>query len=481
MAKLFLPHRYQLRGIAECLTTRFLALFLDPGLGKTAIMLWVYCVLKKQNKTNGMLVVAPMRVALSVWQKEVKKWTFSRKLVVRTLHGDMKDWQLSQPADIYVVNVEGLKWLLTKGLKGKRNWPFDMLVVDESGKFKNPTSRRLKLLTKKLLKFRRRYILNGTPAPKGYVDLWSQMLLIDRGVALGARITHFREDYLESDYMKYNWTIRNDAAAETIQRKIAPICLVMESKDYLDMPPINFPIRRVELPPPMMEKYREAEQELFTEFEFEKLLVELEIKNLAAATGMCRQLSSGAFYEPLTLEQTARPPASKDRIVHQIHDVKMDSLLDLVDELQGKPLLIAYDFWHSYDRIRKAIKKSFGINVPAINSDTSARQGVILEDKWNAGELRVLAGHPTSISYGLNMQESGNDICWFDPTWALDTFLQYLMRVWRQGKDDPVRVHQIIATGTIEDVMIRRIKDKHETEQDLKKKLKHYRNIRLQS
>lgn len=436
-------------------------------------MLWVYLVLKKQRRTTGMLVVAPMRVALSVWQKEIKKWTFTRKLVIRTLHGFNKEWELRQPADIYVINVEGLDWLFNDALSCRKHYPFDMLVIDESGKFKNPASVRLALLQTKLLKFRRRYILNGTPAPRGYVDLWSQMLIVDRGVALGAWITHFRTDYLESDYMGYTWTIRGDKEAKQIQRKIAPISLVMQSKDYLDMPPLLFPIRRVELPPKAREHYNEVELELFTEFP--ELELELDMASLATATSMCRQLASGGFYEPLTLEQREHPPSSKDRVWHELHDVKIESLLDLIDELQGKPLLISYTFYHSYVRITKAIKKRFKFTPPAINSYTSGKQGVILEEKWNAGKLPILLGQPDSISYGLNMQESGNDICWFDPTWALDTFIQYLRRVWRQGKDDPVRVHQIIATGTIEDVMINRIIEKHKTEQDLKVRVQKYR------
>lgn len=476
MSRLFLPHNYQLIAIAATIRKRFLALFLDPGLGKTVIILRAYITLKKQKKTVGMLVIAPLRVVYSVWPKEPRKWSFSRHLKVRILHGHNRLWQLSQPADIYVINPEGLDWLFTIALKGKRKFPFDMLVVDESSRFKNPASTRLAILYKKLLKYRRRYILNGTPAPRGYIDLFGQFLIVDRGVALGRYITHFRTDYLDSDYMKYNWFVRDDEHAKKIQRKIAPISLVMEAKDHLDLPPLSFPIRKITLPPKAMQHYREAEHDLFTRVLVDpEKIVTLELKNIAVATGMCRQLTAGAFYEPLTLEERENRPSSKNRVFHELHDAKIESLLDLIDELQGKPLLIAYEFHHSYTRITAAIKKRFKIIAPAINSDTKPKDGVKIEDAWNAGKLRVLLGHSASVQYGLNLQESGDDIVWFDLTWSLDRFIQYLRRIHRQGKDKAVRVHQIVAEGTIEKLMLRRLKDRHIVELDLKAGLRHYK------
>jgi SNF2 family DNA or RNA helicase len=476
----FHPKAYQLIAIAATIRKRFLALFLDPGLGKTSIILRAYLTLKKQRKTTGLLVIAPLRVCYSVWPKEVKKWTFSRHMKVRILHGFNKTWQLSQPADIYVINPEGLNWLFNVALKGKRNYPFDMLVVDESSRFKAHDSVRLKILYKRLLKYRRRYILNGTPAPRGYVDLFGQFLIVDRGVALGRYITHYRKDYLESDYMGYNWTVRNKKCARRIQKKIAPISLVMEAKDHLDMPPLSFPIRWVEMGAKAYRHYHEAQRELFTEIlTSERKIVELDLKNIAVATGMCRQLCGGAFYEPLSLEERERPPASKDRVWHELHDRKIESLLDLIDELQGKPLLVAYEFHHSLERIQKALKAR-KIKAPVINSYTTPGRGVAIENQWNAGKLQVLICQSESIRFGLNLQESGDDLVWFDLTWSLDTFIQLVRRLHRQGKTRAVRVHQICVRGTIERLMLRRIQDKHIVEQDLKQQLRRFRLKHLQ-
>ena len=472
----FLPHTYQFEGIATIIQTRFLALFLDPGLGKTSIVLRAFLTLRKQRKIKAMLVIAPLRVCHSVWPKEVRKWSFSQGFKVRILHGFNKSFELKQDADIYIINPEGLKWLLKTGLRGKRNWPFDMLVVDESSRFKNHESKVLAMFYPKLLKFRRRYILNGTPAPRGYVDLFAQMLLVDRGEALGRYITHFREDFLTSDYMGWKWSIRSQACADEMKRRLAPKVLVMRAKDYLDMPPITFAVRGFDLPDKVMTHYREVERELFTELETD--LDEntiLDLANVAVATGACRQICSGAIYEPLTLEQRERPPPSHKRLWHELHTAKLEACLDLIAELQGKPLFIGYEFHHSYVRLWAALTARYKGEIAVINRFTKPQEGVKIEDRWNRGGLRVLLAHTASVQYGLNLQDSGDDVCWFDPTWSLDTFIQFVRRVYRQGKERPVRCHQLAARGTIERLMLRRLIERHDEEVEIKTGLQRYR------
>lgn len=474
MSKPHLPHHYQFRMIAETILTRFLALFAAPGLGKTSCILRAYMTLRKQGKCKAILVICPMRVAPSTWPQEVKKWDFSKDLVVRVLHGPDKLQELQKPADIYVVNVEGVKWLFTVALKGKRNWPFDWLVVDESGKFKNPASVILKKYIKpKLAKFRRRTILNGTPAPRGYMDLWSQYLIVDQGRALDHRITEYRKRYfVSSGYGGHTYELRSPKKGKKIQKKVAHMTLVVEQEGNLDMPPLLFPPRPVTLPPKARIHYDEVEEDMFSEFEEQGF--ELEVVNKAVAGMMCRQIASGGLYEPLTLEQRESPPSAKNRIWHSIHDAKIESLLDLIDELQGQPLLIGYEFHHSLVKIKEAIKKRFKYKVPHIGSGVSLKQGLVLEKKWNNGELPVLLGYPASIAYGLNFQECGTDMCLYDQLWDLQVFIQFYQRVWRQGVNGSVRVHRIYAEDTIEEAMLRRIGEREQTQTDIKQALIHY-------
>jgi SNF2 family DNA or RNA helicase len=464
---------YQIKAIALGVRRANMAFFLDPGMGKTSIALRILKNLQRMKRGRAALVVAPLRPCYTVWPKEVKKWTFAIGMKVRVLHGPNKLWELSQPADIYVINPEGLKWLFTVALKGKRNWPFDILFVDESGKFKNPASARLKLLKPRLPKFKHRYVMNGTPAPNGLEDLWGQFLIVDMGAKFGRTINDYRLQYFKrAGYKGKGYEIASDKHKDYIYRRAAHMCIVMEAKDYLDMPEIVFVERTVQLPPQARLHYQEVEKELFTAIADEGV----EIKNSAVATGACRQITGGALYHPRKEGEAPVPQAR--RPFYRLHDVKTEGLIELIDELQGKPLLVAYDFHHELVRIREAVKKAFKYDIAHIGSGVTPKEGERIEAAWNKGQIRVLAGHPGSISHGLNLQEGpGADICWFTQTWDLEQYLQYIQRLWRQGhKGKCVRIHHLIAEGTIDEVMMERLGLKTQAQTDFKTAVKMYRD-----
>lgn len=471
--KLYVPWKYQLTAIARTVKTPELALFLDPGMGKTSIIYRAVRSLQRMGQIKGVLVVAPLRPCHTVWPNEQRKWSFAMGMTVRVLHGPNKEYEIRQPADIYVINPEGLKWLFTVALKGRRNWPFDMLVVDESGKFKNPTGKRLRLLRPRLPKFKRRVVLNGTPAPNSLMDLWGQFFIVDGGKKFGRTINEYRNMYFKrGGFMGREYEIASEEKKQAIYRRAAHMCLVMEAKDHLDMPELVFNTRLVELPKSARVHYTEAEKELFTEIDNDGI----ELKNSAVATGACRQISAGALYHP-TPEGVKIP--THLRKFYELHNAKLEDLLDLAEELAGKPLLIAYDFHHDYLRIRQALMKEYRMkDIPHIGRGTSIEEGKRVEAAWNRGELRFLLGQPRSISHGLNLQEGpGSDIYWFTQTWDLEQYIQYNQRIWRQGfKGRTVRVHHCVARDTIDEVMMERLGDKAKNMQELKDALKRYRN-----
>lgn len=471
----FVPHSYQIKAIALGVRRANMAFFLDPGMGKTGIGLRIVKNLIQMGRIKGALVVAPLRPCYTVWPKEVKKWTFARGMKVRILHGPNKLYELNQPADIYVINPEGLKWLFTVALKGKRNWPFDALLVDESGKFKNPDSARLRLLRPRLPKFKHRYVFNGTPAPNGLEDLWGQFFLVDMGVKFGRTITDYRLQYFKkAGYKGKKHEIASDKHKGYIYKRAKDMCLVMEATDYLDMPEIVFATRLVQLPEKARLHYLEVEQELFTAIDEDAV----EIKNSAVATGACRQITSGALYHP---RKEGEPPiAQHRRPFYRLHDAKTEGLIELIEELQGKPLLVAYDFHHELIRIKESIKKAFRYDIAHIGSGVTPKEGERIEADWNQGRIRILAGHPGSISHGLNLQEGpGSDICWFSQTWDYERYRQYIQRIWRQGhKGRCVRIHHLVAENTIDELMMERLDGKARAEADFKTAMKRYRNAR---
>jgi SNF2 family DNA or RNA helicase len=416
-----------------------------------------------------MLVIAPLRPALLVWPAEARKWADFAHLRVEVLHGPDKDAALARDADVYIINPDGLDWLLSSkkvpGLHGRTNVTtdvaafrahgFDTLVIDELTMFKKPTTQRFRTIRTVLDTFSRRWGLTGSPAPNGLLDLFGQIYCLDRGAALGQYITHYRKKYFLPAYNGYDWSLRA-GADEEIYERLRPLVLRLEASDYVDMPDLIENVIRFDLPSDARYVYDVLKRDAVVRVG--KHLITA--ANAAVASGKLRQVAAGGLYlepdvEKLFKEKPLRAKAGRDYA--HLHDGKVNALEDLIDELQGQPLLVAYDFNHDLARIRERL----GDDVPVIGGGTSTKRAAELERAWNAGELPVLLGHPASIGHGLNLQKSGNQICWFTPTWNLELHQQFINRIQRQGAvHDKVFVHYLIANHTIDEQILRALDGK---------------------
>ncbi|MCH8821314.1 DEAD/DEAH box helicase [Patescibacteria group bacterium] len=452
--QLWKAHKYQLRCIARGISQKFLAYFLDPGLGKTTIILMLYKILKRCGLVKGLLVIAPLRPCYMVWPKEVKKWSNFSWIKICVLHNEWKikkEIAIKQDYDIYVINPEGLKWLLTQ-LKGKRKWPFDMLVIDESTKFKNTSTDRFKLLRKIIPKFKRRYILTGTPMPNNIMNLLGQMYIVDMGKSLGTTKSGFQNKYL-IQYGKPEWRQWKPASEKhehEIYKRIAPHCIRMKGSDYLDLPKRIYNIIPVKLPKKAMRHYNEIEQQLFTEIENYGINAE----TASSVRIKCLQIASGRVYEdqdPLMKQL----PSEKRKIIH-VHNAKIEALQDLIEELDGKPLLTGYRFYHDM----LALKKNFK-DLKVMGKGTSMKQCMALEEQWNKGKISHMASYPGTSALGLNLQQVGNNVCYFSLVDDLEAFDQYIKRIERQGnKHSRVFVHLLLAVDTLDYILYKQLQNK---------------------
>lgn len=475
------PHAFQKKGVKFLLEHAASALFLDPGLGKTSITLAAIKLLKQKKVLDKVLLIAPLRVCYSVWPKEGEKWTDFHGLKIVVLHGPHKDEALKQEADIFVINPEGLEWLLdvtkTKTSQGKtrvevdlKRWKklgFDTLVVDELSKFKHIQTNRFKALKLVLHTFRRRWGLTGSPAPNGLLDLFGQCYMLDQGRSLGPYISHYRMKYFIPSHDGFSWNLR-EGADEEIYQRIAPLALRMAAEDYLDMPVVIENNIRVELPADVMEIYERLEEDLIAKLEDSVIVA----STAAVASMKCRQVANGGIYLDQEVQALVKLPKSKREWV-DLHTAKVDALADLIDELQGSPLLVAYDFAHDLARLQDKLGK----DVPYIGGGVSVKRAAELEKLWNAGKLPVLLGHPQSIAHGLNLQEVGNHVAWHSMTWDYELYDQFIRRVRRQGnKAKRVFVHHFIAKGTIDEVIFATLKGKRRGQNALFDALKKLRN-----
>lgn len=453
------PHEYQKAMIRFVIERGDAGLFADPGLGKTSTLLAAFLLLRRKRLVKRMLVIAPLRVATSVWPQEAQKWDDFQGLRVRVLHKDGK--VLDNDSDIDVINPEGLPWLLGAiNDADTTRWPWEMLVIDESTRFKHTDTQRFKTLKPMLPHFKRHVILTGTPAPNGLMDLFGQIYILDMGEALGKYVTHFRCSYFyQTGFGGHDWRL-TPGAEKRLYERIKPLVLRMSGKDWLKLPPLVHNTIRVDLPAEARRAYDQMEALMIAQVAGKTLTA----ANAAAVTGKCRQIANGGCYY--------EEPGAEGRPVKKwqhVHEAKTEAVLDLVEELSGKPALIAYEFAHDLERLKRALG-----DPPHLGGGISPKRQRELELAWNGGELPVLLAQPQSVAHGLNLQGVGAAVIWHSNPWDLELLEQFDRRVWRQGQKERVVVHSIVARRTVDEAVMSALAGKAKTQGALLAALKTY-------
>lgn len=442
------PHKYQTRCLKHCIGNRASALFLDMGLGKTVVVLTAVNYLLNQCKIRGVLIIAPLRVTYSVWPEEIKKWDHLKHLTCSILHGPLKEQALVDKKDIYVLNYDGLPWLCNKLEAYKRDqYPFDMIVFDESTALKNPQTKRFKMLKNLVGAFHRRVILTGSPAPNSLEDLWAQYYLLDDGERLGKSKWGFRNRYFyKADYQGYKYMPVPRAERE-ISKLVKDITIRLTAKEYLDMPRLINNTIRWSMSDKVKKEYRKFERTFLTQINDESIVA----VNAAALSTKLRQYLSGFLYN--------------DGVTHRVHAEKLDVLQELVEQ-HDEQILISIQFRNEYDMIAMRYK-----GIPVIYGGLSPATVQKRIRAWNAKESPLLVVHPASIAHGVNLQQGGRTLIWYSLPWSYEHYVQLRARLYRQGQEKPVMMHHIVAEKTIEEKVVRALVDKRSTEQSFTKRL----------
>ena len=430
-------HAYQSTAVEHIMDNKHCALFLEMGLGKTVSSLTaIKRLMFDELDISSVLVVAPKRVAESVWDAECKKWEHLNDLKVIKIIGTAKQRReaLSKKGDIYMLGRDNVSWIC--GQYGGSMLPFDMLVIDELSSFKNSKSLRFKALRGVQPSFKRVVGLTGTPAPNGLIDLWSQLYLLDRGERLGKFITRFREDYFRpgkrNGAIVYKYDLVSDGE-KRIHEKIGDICMSMKAEDYLDLPGRINNIIEIKFPDDIQKKYDDFERDQVLQLFAEQAEDEgISAVNAAALSNKLLQFANGAVYDD-------------DKNWHIVHDLKIEAAKEIVEDANGKPVLIAYTYRHDLERLMKALKK---YKPKQLKTDQDIKD-------WNAGKIQVMIMHPASGGHGLNLQSGGNIIIWYGQTWSLELEQQFNARLDRQGQTEVVVINKLVAAKTIDQDVIR--------------------------
>ena len=440
----FAPHDYQRFAIEYIKEHPISAVLLDMGLGKTAITLTALNdLLFDSFEISRVLVIAPLRVARNTWPQEIAKWDHLKDLRCSIAVGTEKERlaAFDRDADVYIINRENVKWMVAHV-----PFEFDAVVVDELSSFKNWNSQRFKALMQVRPMVKRIIGLTGTPSGNGLMDLFAEFKILDMGQRLGRFVTKYRLAYFQpsrsNGQVVYSY-IPLPGAEERIYEKISDITISMKAGDHLKMPELVSSEYRVYMSPDEAEVYEDMCKQLMVDTH----AGEITAANAGVLSGKLCQMANGAVY-------------TDDGVVAYIHERKLDALSDIIESMNGKPLLVAYWFQHDLERIRDRLSAE---KIPFAKLDTDESIA-----RWNRGEIPVALIHPASAGHGLNLQDGGSTLCWFGLTWSLELYQQTVARLYRQGQSSgTVVIQHIITDGTIDGRILNALEEKNRTQEAL--------------
>lgn len=458
----FVPRPWQKPMLAHLYEHERCALWAAPGMGKSSTTLAYLDGLYMAGESAPTLILGPKRVARSTWSNEARKWDDFKHLGVSPIIGTEKERlaALRRDVPIYTTNYENIIWLLDH--YGDR-WPFKTVIADESTRLKGHrisfrTSAKGKEFlagqgTKRagaLAKIMHTHVsrcvqLTGTPAPNGLIDLWGQVWMLDRGKRLGRTFDAFKQRWFHPSYDGYG-SLPNDSAEAQIHDAVKDICLTIAPEDWLtlDEPVVNNVM--IDLPASVKKLYRDMERDFFIQIEQHTA----EAFNAAAKSQKLMQLASGAVYLDPSVD-TDSNPKSKDW--KEVHDEKIEALQSIVEESAGERLLVVYEFRSDLARLLKAFPQG-----RALDNKT--------EQQFREGKLPMLFIHPKSAGHGIDgWQNHCHTIVFFSVSWNLEERLQVIERVGpvRQMQSNTGKVcqiHNILAEGTIDELVLERVTTK---------------------
>jgi hypothetical protein len=446
---------YQQRA-ATYLYERDAAFSIAPlGAGKGAATLTAFADLVRDKHRRHALVIAPKLVATTVWPQEVASWPHLQHLRVAVLDGSperRRELLATAPArEVTVIGVDLVPWLVSELTGVADGHPlFDLLIIDETSRLKDPNGKRARALLKVAKRFRTRWGLTGTPRPNSSRDLFMPAAIITDGALWGRAFVPWQKRHFRPcDPFGREWAAL-PGAEEKIAADFGTVAMTVADEDMPDLPPLNVVVTPLKLPDAVMATYRTMARELFATIEGRAI----EAVSPLIATGKLAQLANGFLYDE----------GVDDPVF--VHSLKIDWLRELVESLDGEPLLIAYEFIEDLRTIRRA----FG-EVPALGGLTGAHEASRLVAAWNAGTLPLLAFHPASAGHGLNLQHGGSRMAWLSPSWSAELTQQAIARLYRPGQTQHVTIHVCVAAGTVDEMKRNRVLGKMSAQEAFRRHL----------
>lgn len=453
----------QLATIDELKASTGVQAVLGMGAGKTACALTAIADLLGDGTIRAAIVMAPKLVAHDVWSREHLKWAHLAGLDVAVLSGSpaRRAALLAGRHDVYVVTTDLTGWLVEQLETLPREDPrLDLLVIDELSRFKSPRGTRAKALLDFAARFAAIWGMSGTPRPNDEQDQWMQLQVVSAGEAFAQSFDAWRRaNFMPQDYQGFSWKI-HDFARDNLARVVDAWSFTVPRTDESDVP-FNHGDDLdifVDLPAEALRDLKTLEKKLLVELggkhdSIAEVLTDEEALfafSKATAAGKMMQVMQGFIYE------------EGETVLRYRTQAKVDAVKAAVAGLSGDPVLVPYH----YREDLAALRGAFGAALPHLGHEVSPTAARAIVDRWNAGEIPVLAVHPASAGHGLNLQHGGRRLIWFHPTWSAEYYAQTVKRLARPGQKYPVFSHRIRARHWYEDLRVNRVMGKLREQQD---------------
>lgn len=439
--------------IEDQLGAGFLA---DPGVGKTFATLLTLDSLISFDHVQRALIVGPTRPLDLVWPQEIKKFGFNFKS--QRVDDDAGKNFRNKDCPLEYISRDSLH----KAVPHANRW--DLVIWDESQGNKTWGTDRSRNSRKLLRKnpTAKRMILTGTPTPNTIADLHAQCYLLDDGAALGRNVGIFRQRYMyQGGWQGRKWIVRG-GMSDQILAAMGHLVIRVDAESNLDMPAKIVHDVWVELPKSALKIHKDMKRQYAAELENDLLIA----PNAAAAYMKLRQIANGQVY--------SGDLKKGDRRVEFVHDAKVEALVDLIDELNGKPVLIFYEFMFDAELIQLKLRKSHG-PLPIVRGGLKPSETAANIERWLEGKHQVLLVQSQAGAEGLNLQTGGcADVCFFGIPDVAGNYLQGLSRIYRQGGARSVRIHRFVTKDTVEVTNLDRLDGKITDQAEYLQRLKDF-------
>lgn len=413
------------------------AMILAPvGAGKTAITLTAMHAALQDGVVKRFLVLAPKRVATSVWPAEQLKWATGMSLAVAVGTPSERSAALKSKAAVIVTNYDNLQWL------AKQKLNFDAVVFDELTRLKNPSGVRFKALMTVIDKMNLRWGLTGSFTSNGLEDVFGQCKAVDQSL-LGRSKGAFLQQYFVCMNREFGDWLPKPRALESIMARIKPATFVLEPGEYKDkLPPLNVVQLRCDLPD--RAPYEKMKRDFVVEFPDAKAVA----ANAGVVTGKLQQMASGFVYQSETVATDTPGKFKTTQTPVWFSPHKFDLLDEVLEENQRANTILVYQFVEQLAELKRRYPQLVTLDDPnAI-------------DRWNAGKVELLAVHPASAGHGLNLQHGGCRMVFVSLPWSLELYEQVIGRLHRSGQRHEVWVYVLMTNKTVDEKIFAALQDK---------------------